>query len=143
LKVDRNPIRNVYYNPSLNTDLDLWLEGGYRDALPPANKSPYLFPSDKSSQIGEWTINRIVVDAAEAAGLQETAYEDYNGRNRNRITAHCLRHSFAMECVASDIDVKTIQNVMGHQKLENTQRYLDAYEETTRRKMRRFGTRRE
>jgi integrase/recombinase XerD len=143
LKVDGNPIRIVYYEPSLNTDLNLWIDGGYRDALPTAKDSPYLFPSDKSEQLGEWVINRIVVDAAEAAGLQESSYTDYNGRSRNSITAHTLRHSFAMECLRSDIDVKTIQSVMGHQKLETTQRYLDAYEETTRRKMRRFGTRRD
>lgn len=143
LKVAGNPIRVVYYQPSLNTDLDLWLNGGYRDALPTANESPYLFPSDKSKQLGEWAINRIIVDSADAAGLQETAYTDYNDRKRNKITAHSMRHSYAMECLESDIDVKTIQKTMGHEKLETTQRYLEAHEETTRDKMRRFGSRRQ
>jgi site-specific recombinase XerD len=48
-----------------------------------------------------------------------------------------------MECLESDIDVKTIQKTMGHEKLETTQRYLEAHEETTRDKMRRFGSRRQ
>jgi len=41
-----------------------------------------------------------------------------------RITAHVLRHSFAVNCVREDMDTRRLQVLMGHAKIETTERYL-------------------
>jgi integrase/recombinase XerD len=46
------------------------------------------------------------------------------------ISAHQLRHSFATEMLRNEADLLTIKELMGHESLETTQRYLVA--DTTR-----------
>ncbi|WP_158589382.1 tyrosine-type recombinase/integrase [Halococcus sp. IIIV-5B] len=117
--------RTVMYRP--NTDLLLreWIDVR-RPSLPTAEDSPYLFPSDRSERIDERYVNRIVKQTAEAAGLQATHYREHGGNKRAKVTAHVLRHSFAVDMLFNyEMDLRSLQELMGHSELKTTAVYLN------------------
>jgi len=83
--------------------------GGYAKMAQPGN---WLFPGARAGHyVCHRTLNRVCQAAAKAAGIQK------------RITMHTLRHSFATHLLESGIDIRTIQKLLGHAKLETTSRY--------------------
>ncbi len=72
----------------------------------------YLFPGqDKIGPMTTRQLNRICHMAAELAGLPKW------------VPPHTLRHSFATHLLEQNIDVRVIQVLLGHSKLETTARY--------------------
>ena len=72
----------------------------------------WLFPGqDPLRPITVRQLNRVCHMAADAAGLGSW------------VTPHTLRHSFATHLLESDIDVRVIQVLLGHAKLDTTARY--------------------
>ena len=72
----------------------------------------WLFPGQDSVRpLTARQLNRVCHMAAEAAGLGSW------------VTPHTLRHSFATHLLESDIDVRVIQVLLGHAKLDTTARY--------------------
>jgi site-specific recombinase XerD len=87
--------------------LDL-LRDWYRIARPRI----YLFPGqDKIGPMTTRQLNRICHLAAELAGLPKW------------VSPHTLRHSFATHLLEQNIDVRIIQVLLGHAKLDTTARY--------------------
>ena len=41
-----------------------------------------------------------------------------------KITAHVLRHSFAVQSLKNGMDTWTLQKLLGHAKIETPERYL-------------------
>ena len=72
----------------------------------------YMFPGrDKIGPMTPRQLNRICHMAAELAGLPSW------------IAPHTLRHSFATHLLEQNIDVRVIQVLLGHAKLDTTARY--------------------
>lgn len=52
---------------------------------------------------------------------------------KKNITWHSSRHSFATNLLVSNTDIKTVSSLLGHSKLEHTQKYTHAVNELKRR----------
>jgi integrase/recombinase XerD len=118
--------RTVAYKPSLDSLLRRWVDGGYRDAEHYAADSPFLFPTAQAERISRKTVRTVIVEAAESAGLDNsTIYTDNAGNDRKRINAHILRHSMAVNSLkAGTLNVRELQDILGHSDLETTEKYL-------------------
>jgi site-specific recombinase XerD len=83
-----------------------------RGWLAKTNGSPYLFPPGWGSRphISPFTIWNDVKGAAAAAGLTD-------------VSPHKLRHTFATELLAQGVDIRHIQELLGHESLSSTQIY--------------------
>jgi len=72
----------------------------------------WLFPGlDVMEPLSARRLNRAVHDAASAAGIAK------------RVTTHTLRHSFAPHLLERKVDIRVIQVLLGHKKLETTSIY--------------------
>jgi integrase/recombinase XerD len=72
----------------------------------------WLFPGMNPMQpLTIRQLNRAVHAAAEAAGIPK------------RVSTHTLRHSFATHLLERKVDIRVIQVLLGHQKLETTTIY--------------------
>lgn len=116
--------RKVAYQPSLSFLMEQWIDSGHRDVYSSATNSKYLFVTRKSEKMDNRQVNRVVVNAAENAGLQETVYEDAAGKERLKVTAHQLRHTFAVQALKNDMNLRYLQSQLGHEKLGTTEEYL-------------------
>jgi integrase/recombinase XerD len=71
-----------------------------------------LFPGrKKDAPLSTHQLNNIFHKAANAAGI------------RKAVNLHSLRHSFATDLYDRGVDIRTIQALLGHDKLETTARY--------------------
>jgi site-specific recombinase XerD len=111
--------RHAMLSPQLLDQLRAWWrEGRRRGALLPAG---WLFPGRNPIEpLSTRQLNRAVHAAAEAAGIKK------------RVSPHTLRHSFATHLLEQDIDIRVIQVLLGHAKLDTTARYTRVANTTIR-----------
>ena len=102
--------RNAMLSPILLERLRVWwrvaraqgkmLDGGW------------LFPGlNPIESLSTRQLNRAIHAAAEAAGIDK------------RVSMHTLRHSFATHLLEQKVDIRVIQVMLGHKKLETTALY--------------------
>lgn len=113
----------------LDTILKRWIED-YRPTVSMASRSEYLFPSNRSEHISGQAFNDAVKEAAENAGIQQVQMVNKAGEERQAVTAHVLRHTFAMRCINAGWDIYALSSALGHSSVEVTeQNYLHDAEE--------------
>ena len=105
--------RHVMLPPELLLSLREWwkVRPTRFDAGVPAGER-WLFPGRRQGQhLTYRQLSRIFDESAAAAGITK------------RISLHSLRHSFATDLLEKGIDIRYIQAVLGHSKLDTTARY--------------------
>jgi len=111
--------RNAMLSPQLLELLRLWWrEGKRRSVMLPHG---WLFPGRNCLEpLSTRQLNRAVHEAAEAAGIKK------------RVSPHTLRHSFATHLLEQDVDIRVIQVLLGHSKLDTTALYARVATKTIR-----------
>ena len=95
-----------------------WREGRRRGILLPRG---WLFPGRNPVEpLSTRQLSRAVHAAAEAAGIKK------------RVSPHTLRHSFATHLLEQDTDIRVIQVLLGHAKLDTTALYTRVANTTIR-----------
>jgi integrase/recombinase XerD len=95
-----------------------WREGRRRGVMLPQG---WLFPGrNPVTPLSSRQLNRAVHAAAQAAEI------------RKRVTPHTLRHSFATHLLEQDVDIRVIQVLLGHAKLDTTALYARVATNTIR-----------
>lgn len=112
-----------YRNAMLPTDLLVllrqWWQVGRQQGV--MHRDGWLFPGQHAMKpISTRQLHRIVVEAAHAADIAK------------RVGPHTLRHSFATHLLEDGVDIRVIQALLGHAKLENTAFYTKVAMRTVR-----------
>src|SRR5580700_743836 len=94
-----------------------WREGRRRSLLLPGG---WLFPGRPVEPLSARQLCRVVRAAAQAAGITK------------RVSPHTLRHSFATHLLEQDVDIRVIQTLLGHAKLDTTALYTRVANTTIR-----------
>src|SRR3954447_20967706 len=111
--------RNAMLSPQLLALLrQWWREGKRRGVMLPEG---WLFPGRNCLEpLSTRQLNRAVHEAAEVA------------RIKKRVSPHTLRHSFATHLLEQDVDIRVIQVLLGHSKLDTTALYARVATKTIR-----------
>jgi site-specific recombinase XerD len=105
--------RNVMLSSETLALLRQWWKArpSWHDAGTPLEER-WLFPGlRRGKPMTTRQLNRLFHEAADAAGI------------RKGVTLHALRHSFATHLLERGTDIRIIQALLGHDKLDTTARY--------------------
>src|SRR6266581_8225873 len=105
--------RNVMLSPEMLGLLRAWWKARparWDAGVPPEER--WLFPGRRPGKpMTTRQLNRLFHETADAAGIKKS------------VTLHALRHSFATHLLEQHIDIRVIQALLGHDKLDTTARY--------------------
>jgi site-specific recombinase XerD len=112
-----------YRNAMLPADLLIllrqWWRAGRQKGV--MHRDGWLFPGQHIGKpISTRQLHRIVVEAARAAEIAK------------RVGPHTLRHSFATHLLEDGVDIRVIQTLLGHAKLDTTAFYTQVATKTVR-----------
>ena len=104
-----NKERFVYFGTPCRKAIDSYMEVRNNMIL---TDNRALFGSRNGNRISVSAVHRLVEKALKQAGL-----------DANQFSAHKLRHTAATMMLSGGVDVKTVQEVLGHENLNTTQIY--------------------
>ena len=105
-----NKERILYLNDACQKALSDWLKD--RDALTLVDQNALFVTLQNRRRISKAAVHKLVKKYLSAAGLDSTQY-----------SAHKLRHTAATLMLQNGVDVRTLQEVLGHDHLNTTQIY--------------------
>ena len=104
-----NKERIVYFGTPCRTAINAYLPERNKKVL---SDNKALFASAKGNRISVTAVHRLVKKHMLAAGLDVSQF-----------SAHKLRHTAATLMVGNGVDIKTVQEVLGHEHLNTTEIY--------------------
>ena len=104
-----NKERFVYFGTPCRKAIDAYMLERNQKVL---TDNRALFGSRNGNRISVTAVHRLVEKALKQAGLDSTQF-----------SAHKLRHTAATMMLSGGVDVKTVQEVLGHENLNTTQIY--------------------
>ena len=104
-----NKERIVYFGSACKAAIDAYLPERNKKVL---SDNRALFGSRDNNRISVTAVHRLVKKHMLAAGLDPSQY-----------SAHKLRHAAATLMVSNGVDIKTVQEVLGHEHLNTTEIY--------------------
>lgn len=104
----RVPLPGAYYrkNPSASTDFR------WQFVFPGIN----LINDEKTGLLGRYSVDRSVVSKAVKVAVRAA-------KINKRVTPHTFRHCFATHLLEAGCDLRMVQNLLGHKKIETTMIY--------------------
>ena len=102
--------RNAMLSPVLLAILRRWWHAGQAERK--MLRGGWLFPGqDPLNPVSTRQLSRVLSEVLKTAGI------------RKRVSMHTFRHSFATHLLEQGVDIRVIQVLLGHKKLETTALY--------------------
>jgi len=136
-----NKERQVPLNEDISRTLLAWIETkkALRDDEDLARKytrkarielsSEYIFPGKSGKPVNKYTVQ------AKLKAIREKHFPD------KKLTPHKLRHTFATALFRAKVDIKSIQELLGHSSIATTQIYTHVEDEQKREAVMKLGKR--
>jgi site-specific recombinase XerD len=83
----------------------------YYRAYPELRSSEYVLKGQFTSQYSQKSVNEVLKQLAKKAGIKRNVY------------AHLLRHGYASHLLDAGVDLRTIQELLGHSNIDTTMIY--------------------
>ena len=112
-----NKERMLYLNDACQSALNDWMTD--RNAMTLLDKNALFVTAQNRKRITKAAVHKLVKKHLSAAGLDSTQY-----------SSHKLRHTAATLMLQNGVDVRTLQEVLGHDHLNTTQIYTHVSSET-------------
>ena len=118
IKGKGNKERIVYFGSKCLNLINLYLKNSYNKIN--INNLEYLFLSKTGKKLNDREIRKIVDDAAIIANIEM------------KVSPHVLRHTFATHMLNEGADLRSVQELLGHENLSTTQVYTHLTNERIR-----------
>ena len=113
----------MYYGDYAKEILTLYLKET-RTILLNGNNSEYLLVGKNSQKLTRNRISEIIDEEVKKIGL------------KHHISPHALRHTFATQLLNNGADIRSVQELLGHENLSTTQIYTHITSEQLRKSYR-------
>lgn len=94
-----------------NNDVIILLKNYEREYLPEIQKSGYFFVNPNATQLSDQAVRRMINKYCSLADIDL------------HITPHMFRHTFATSLLEADVDIRYIQEMLGHSSITVTEIY--------------------